>query len=138
LLAYAAVLLAYWKLRFISLRLSNRLKRGFQPFNFRETQESITMKSTFFERLEQSVFFASSKEDENPISFDLRFINDSLDEPSLNLSNSILFATNIHLPNILDETAFLNESVHRINEIIYVLAKNNLVEKVCLLLMIAF
>jgi hypothetical protein len=91
-------------------------------------KEEVHDNREFFQILEQAVFFGGNEND-NPIMFDLRDYEGGLDNICLDLSGSILMNTNAHLPNILDEAAYLNESLHRMNEIIKTLDLNGLVLK---------
>lgn len=66
----------------------------------------------------------------NPIALKLSRNSGDLNQPCLDLSFSILNATNPHLPNIFDESAFLSDSFHRAHEIILAISNNSLVDNV--------
>jgi hypothetical protein len=76
---------------------------------------------TFYSKLEQIVFFASEDESFNPIVFEIRNIPGDIDQACIDLSNSILNASNQHIPNLLDDSGVLHDCILRMDNIIQAL-----------------
>ncbi|KAJ3276773.1 hypothetical protein HDV01_002827 [Terramyces sp. JEL0728] len=77
-----------------------------------------------YDKLEQAIFFGKSA---NPISFNLRSISSDINQPCLQLSNSIMKCENRHLVNVVDDSTYMNDCLYRLDEIIQTLKRNNLV-----------
>ncbi|KAJ3336215.1 hypothetical protein HDU91_001854, partial [Kappamyces sp. JEL0680] len=90
--------------------------------------ETLHHNGAAYAKLEQIVFFSTYGE--NPIELHLEAADGDLNQPCLELSASILTASNPHLPNIIDEGSFLRESFHTAHAIIGAVAKNRLLDKV--------
>ena len=91
------------------------------------------MKSELAAKLEQIVFFNSSSEHANPIALKMQQRGGSEEDwnrPALELSASISSGAHPQLPNVFDETTFLNETCHRCHEIVVAFSKNDLIKKV--------
>jgi hypothetical protein len=85
--------------------------------------------TSFYSKLEQSVFFANPHDGSNPIAFDIEQSVRDIDSACLELSDTILNCCNPHLPNLVDDTEVLNECMHRISEIIFTLSRSDMVEQ---------
>lgn len=89
-------------------------------------ESSVVTENTTNSRLEQIVFFNQS---ENPIKLELGLIESDLNAPSLELSESILSSSNLHLPNILDETEYFCQCVGFSHDIIQSINNNQMRDK---------